>query len=416
MSCKPKTDEKVLHEMKRIALALLICLTCASSAMGVTIEWWQFWTDSDIKPVIESMVSEFEQANPDIEVELRDLTWANGHEKIVISLASGSGPDVLELGSDWIAQFADKNQLADITEYIVDDSSEFQGWGMATYQDKVYAKPWILGTRVMFANRGLLDRAGHEEDFVPINFPDLVSSTQKVDALGDDIYGWGSNAPEKHRLYKKFLPFFWSYGGKIYSDDGKYVLLAAMPGIEGLRKYKWLHEHVGYVANQRGLEDAFLDGKIGYVISGDWLLKRIKKENRDIELTSMLIPGPKFPGLSFMGGEFLAINAASENKEAAMKLIDYITAPENQVRFCRAAQAANPSSLTAQEDEYFTSNIHFQTFIKQIKLAKHPPVDPNWVMIEAAIEEAVEEALFGSGLVAEPLRKAALKVRQLKAE
>ena len=403
--------------MIRITAVLIACLLLvATSTMGVTIEWWQFWTDSDIKPVIESMVTEFEAANPDIEVELRDLTWANGHEKIVIALASGRGPDVLELGSDWIAQFADKGQLADLSDYIADDSAEYQGWSMATYEGSVYAKPWILGTRVLFANRDLLRQADFEDDFIPVQWADFYKSTQRINSLGDDIYGWGSNAPEKHRLYKKFMPFFWSFGGQVFSDDGQYVLLAAMPAIDGLRKYKLLHDNAGYVANQRGIEDAFLDGKIGYIISGDWLLKRINKENRDINVESMLIPGPKFPGFSFMGGEFLAVNAASEHKEAAMKLIDFITSPENQVRFCKAAQAANPSSRTAQDNEYFTLDRHLQTFIKQMNLAKHPPVDPDWVKIEAIIEDAVEEALFETGLPAEALRKAAIKVRQMKAE
>jgi len=407
--------EKVRREMKRIVVLTLFCLLVGSSAMSTTIEWWQFWTDSDIKPVIESIVADFERTNPGIQVKLHDLTWSNGHEKIVIALASGRGPDVLELGSDWIAQFADKGHLADISKFITDDSAAFQGWSMATYDGRVYAKPWVLGTRVLFANRGLLRQAGFDDDFVPIQYVDLLRSAQAIHRLGDDIYGWGSNAPEKHRLYKKFLPFFWSSGGRVFSDDGKYVLLAAMPAIDGLRKYKQLHDEVGYVASQRGIEDAFLDGKVGYVLSGDWLLKRIQKENRDIELASFLIPGPKFPGLSFMGGEFLAVNNASENKDAAMKLIDFITSPENQIRFCRAAQAANPSSLAAQQDDYFTSDMHLQTFIKQMNLSRHPPVDPDWVRIEAAIEEAVEDALFGSGYPAEALRKASLKVRQLKA-
>ena len=96
-----------------------------------------------------------------------------------------------------------------------------------------------------------------------------------------------------------------------------------------------------------------------------------------------------------------------------MKFIDFITSPENQVRFCKANRSANPSSLAAQEDPYFTENVHLQTFIKQIRRAVHPPVHPNWVSIEAAIEEAIEDALFGSGLVAEPLRIARGKIAEL---
>ncbi|RKX24717.1 MAG: hypothetical protein DRP47_10940, partial [Candidatus Zixiibacteriota bacterium] len=375
--------------------------------------WWQFWTDPAIKPTIESIVDEFEKANPGIEVELTDLTWANGHEKIVLALASNTGPDVLELGSDWIAQFAANGHLSGISPMISDDSAKYQGWSMSNYKGQIFGVPWILGTRVLFANRELLNRAGYDHDFVPITWDDLIKAAIAISNLNSDIYGWGSNTAEKHRLYKKFLPFFWSAHAQIFSDDGQYCVLASTYAVDALKTYKKLHDSCGYVANQRGIEDAFLDGKIGFIISGDWLLKRIELEHRKINLVSTLMPGPTFIGRSFMGGEFLAINKASERKQAAMKLIRFVTSPENQVRFCKANRSANPSSIEAQNDEYFSSNIHLQTFIKQLPMSNHPPVNPDWVYIEEIIEEAVEDALFGSGLVAEPLRLARRKIAKL---
>ncbi|HWR82910.1 MAG TPA: extracellular solute-binding protein [Candidatus Deferrimicrobium sp.] len=400
---------------RRILIYSLVSLLVGFSALpAATISWWQFWTDPGIKPTITALVAEFERLNPGIDVELTDLTWANGHEKIAIAFASGTGPDVVELGSDWIAEFAANGQLADISREIASDSANFQGWGMATYQDKVFAKPWILGTRVLFANRDLLSRAGYDSTWLPITMYDLATAARKVDATGKDIYGWGSNTPEKHRLYKKFLPFFWSEGAELFSDDGKYCLLASDKAVRALTQYKNLHDSCGYVADQRGIEDAFLDGKIGFIISGDWLLKRIELENRNIHLASTLVPGKTFTGTSFLGGEFLAINNASANREAALTFINFLTQSENQVRFCRANRSANPSSIAAQDDSYFRANAHLQTFIKQIRSSKHPPVDPNWVYIEDAIEDAVEDALFGSGLVAQPLLRARLKIDAIK--
>ena len=82
--------------MKTVLLALLILVAFTQIGFTkTTIEWWQFWTDPAIKPTIDSIVAEFEQANPDIDVQLTDLTWANGHEKIVIAFASGTGPDLV---------------------------------------------------------------------------------------------------------------------------------------------------------------------------------------------------------------------------------------------------------------------------------------------------------------------------------
>jgi len=405
-----------MRSLYRLPVILAASLTIAAGLVRAetTLEFWQFWTDPDVKPVVTQIVNDFEQVNPDIKVNVTDLTWANGHEKIVVAFASGTGPDVVELGSDWIAQFASSDQIADIGDNIANDSSAFQGWSMATYKDKVYARPWILGTRVLFVNVELSERIGADSGVVPANWGQLESACKKMSELGDDIYGWGSNTAEKHRLYKKFLPFFWSNGAQIFTDDGRLCVLSSQAGIDALKYYKKLHDEHGYVANQRGIEDAFLDNKVGYILSGDWLLRRIKKEKRNVRIVTSFVPGPNLPGRSFMGGEFLALNAKSEHEDAALKFMQFVTAPENQVKLCKAGYMANPSSIAAQQDSFFVSDINLQTFIKQLRFSKHPPVDPNWVDIESAIEEAVEQAVFGKdSLIAQPLYEASQKIQKI---
>jgi ABC-type glycerol-3-phosphate transport system substrate-binding protein len=412
---------------------LTVLLTVGRADSETTVDWWQFWTDPGIKPTIEAMVDEFEQQNPDITVKLTDMTWANGHEKIALAFASGSAPDVVELGSDWIAQFADNGQLADISDHIAADSNQFDGWSLARYKGKIYGRPWILGTRVLFINNDLAWKAGLGESFVPVKWDELKKGAEAVNNLAPNIYGWGSNTAEKHRLYKKFMPFLWSNQGQVLSDGGEYCVISSSRAIEALEFYKELHDCCGYVADQRGIEDAFLDGQIGFIISGDWLLKRIRQENRKISIATSLIPGHNpfgnqeifsgpfantetYPGKSFLGGEFLAVSAQSEERDAALKLIDFITSPENQVRFCKANYSANPSSHVAQQDSFFQDDPNLQTFINQMKLAEHPPVDPDWVYMEAEIEKAVEEVVFEGDTPANALYQAQKNIAKLRSK
>lgn len=400
---------------KKILFTTALILTFSLNSSAKTkLTFWQFWTDPNIKPVIEQIVADFEKQNPDIEIELTDLTWGYGHQKIAIAFASGRGPDIVELGSDWIAEFAANDQLMDITSEIQSDSAAYQGWGMANYHNRIYAQPWFLGTRVLFGNRDLIIQSGQSDKFIPLTLDQLKNSAKQINTLGKNIYGFGSNTPEKHRLYKKYLPFFWSFGGQLFDDRYGYCLLASNYGIKSLTYYKELHDSCGFVGSQRQIEDAFLDGKIGYIISGDWLLKRIEKEKRDINLISSFIPGLKMNGTSFLGGEFLAINNASDNKEAAFKFIKFFTSPENQIKFCIENRSANPSSVEAQKDPYFESNPHIQTFIKQIKFTKHPPVIPEWVNVEEIIEDAVKRVLFDGEPTATTLFEARKKIEEIR--
>ncbi len=291
-----------------LTAALLSCSGGQKQSGQVTLDWWQFWTDPAIKPTIAKIAADYEAANPNVKINLTDLTWANGHEKIVVAISSGTAPDIIELGSDWVAEFSSTGHLADITDDMIQDSSGFLGWSAGIWDDRIYAKPWILGTRVVFVNRDLLRQSGLGENYIPINWEQLKTACYTIDSLGDDIYGFGSNAAEKHRLYKKFLPFLWAADGRIVSRDGKYAVLASDKAYRTLKFYKELSDSCSMVDTQRRLEDAFLAGKVGVIISGDWLLKRIRNENIDLDFATTpcaLRSGEKVSGLVFYGKDAL---------------------------------------------------------------------------------------------------------------
>ncbi len=395
-------------------LLVMQIISCSGGPDGtVTLEWWQFWTDPAIKPTIEKMVDDFEAANPGIKINITDLTWANGHEKIVVAFSSGTAPDIVELGSDWVPEFSSSGQLADITQEVVSDSAQFWGWSPGIFDDKIYAHPWILGTRVLFINKELAAKAGYEENYAPANWPQMRELCYKIDSIGDDIYGFGSNAAEKHRLYKKYMPFFWSHDGRIISLDGKYCVFGSDKAYKSLKFYKELTDSCSMVDTQRRLEDAFLDGKIGVIISGDWLLKRIKNEGHDISITTTFIPGPEYPGKSFAGGEYLAVSSGCKNKEKALQFIKHITGGDNQLLFCKANYSANPSNKEATEDPFFKEDIDLRTFVMQMNLSVMPPAIPEWVYVEEIIENTLEDILFNDAPMAETLYEAQQKIADL---
>jgi len=410
------------HMKRYIVITVLLSLfllACGSDydPNKVTIVWWQFWTDAGIKPVIQSIIADFESMHPGVTVKLVDLTWADGHDKIAVAFSSSGGPDVVELGSDWVAEFSSTNHLADITTQVEPMLDDYMKWAPVEYGGKYYGMPWILGTRVLFANTDLLRRAGYAADYMPQTWDDLLEASVKLNTLGGGTFGFGSNSAERHRLYKKFLPFLWSNGGAILSKDGKHCLLDEPAAIEALEYYIKLCKN-GVTDSQRRLEDAFLQGKIGFIISGDWLLKRFDREKPNIHFNTGLIPGPD--GLasssSFAGGEYLVVNENSEHKNEAFQLIKYICMPEMQLRFCTANRTANPSSKSAATDSVFLSHPHFDTFNEQIKKAKMPPINPQWVYMEDILEKAIEAALYETKTPQAAFGEAKIKIEELIAQ
>ena len=402
---------------KYILIALLALLAgCGGQDEDVKIRlsFWQFWTSPDVKPTIEKLIADYETTHPETEIDLVDLTWSDGHEKIVVAFSTGTAPDIVELGSDWIGEFALKGVLADLTAFHDSIQSDLLMWEPATAGGKVYAVPWLLGTRVLYYNKDLMRRAGVDTDQPPRTWAQLLDYSKRITALGEPGFGFGSNSAERHRLYKKFLPFLWSNGGKIIADDGATSLLGQDSAIEALEYYVALSD-AGYMESQRGLDDKFLAGELGFIISGDWLLRRIAKQPPPFNIGTALIPVPDTTAesISFAGGEYLAINRESRHKDEALAFVSYLVSKGPDYLFCHAVGSPTPANKNAAVRIMSEADSLSRTFLLQIKTARMSPVHPEWVYIEEKLERAVEEAIYHKTDPATAMKKAAGEIDKL---
>jgi maltose-binding protein MalE len=170
---------------------------------------------------------------------------------------------------------------------------------------------------------------------------------------------------------------------------------------------------VGLVETQRQLDDAFLQGRLGFWISGAWLAEKLRRQPPPWEYNLSLLPGltPTQPGLSFAGGEYLAISASSPRKDLALALVRFLTDGHNAVRFCRAVtEAGFPADQRFHNDSLLLQIPYRRVFAEQLRSARMTPVHPRWLDIEAALETAVVEVLYGTRSPEEALRYAEQKL------
>jgi multiple sugar transport system substrate-binding protein len=405
--------------MRRVLIGLFLLSVCVGCIRRVedktTITWWQFWTDPRAKPVIEELVATFEGENPNIDVELVDLTWAEGHQKIVVAFATGSTPDVLELGSDWVAEFSHKGLLQDLTAEAERQRDIFMMWEPVQYDGRIYGYPWLLGTRVLFYNKDLLYRAGLDTAGAPELWDDWLTQAQSIDALADDVHGFAANAFEHHRLYKKFLPLFWSAGGKLFSDDGTRCLIDSDEGIQALEFYVQLC-NAGLVESQRELDLAFGQGRIGFTISGDWLLNQLRRNPDAPRYGLSRVPAPENgESISFAGGEYLVVPRNSPHAQEAQLFISFLLRPENNLKLCRAIGFI-PSNRAAAHNPHFTDDPFRQVFTDQLESSRPTPVHPRWIEMEELIERAVESAMYKALTPDSALHRAAAQINDVLAQ
>lgn len=391
-----------------LAAWVLLAGGCGGQDDRRTIRFWQFWDLAVIQP----MVDRFEAAHPDVRVEVEQLTWKSGLEKIQAALASGTQPDLCELGSTWLPRFSYDGVLEDLTDVYEAQADSFLMWESALWQGRAFGLPWVQGSRALFYNRELFRRAGLDPDRPPETWDELLAAARAIDVLEPDVKGFGQNLGERYVLYKKFMVFAWSNGGCILDDDGD-VQIAGNETLEALEYYLELSKY-SLKEKQEVLDHYFKTGKLGMQISGAWNLGNYRQEAPDLDYGVALVPRPahdRGTPVSFAGAEMLVVFRGTAMREESIALARFLQSYPQARALSRAAGSVFPASKLALEDTTFTNDEKKRVFLEQAFTSRTAPAHPGWIEMEDVINEAIEEVLYGRRAPRWCLRSAADKIQ-----
>ncbi len=397
-----------------VALALALVLTgCGQQKKSAqeVIVFWQFFPAEQIQPVLD----EFKKQNPDVDVQMEQLTWQSGLEKITAATAAGNVPDLCELGSTWFPRFASQGALADWSDSTAPLAADMVLADMVKVNGKAYGLPWVVGTRALFWNKDLFAKAGLDTTKAPDTWSELLEAARRVNALGDGVSGYGVNAGERYVLFKKFMPFAWGNGGTLLTPDGTGSAFNSPQNREALTLLLALAK-LGRVDKQDQLDEAFMQGKLGAQISGAWLFRKIPKQAPDLHYGVALVPRPaadRGTHASFAGGEILTSFSASRNKAGAWRLARFLASREAALMLCKANQSVQPAVAGAVSDAYYQSRPNERVLVEQLASAVPTPNHPAWLDMESAIEDEVEKALYGKVTAAAAIRAASDRIDAL---
>ncbi|UCG51929.1 MAG: extracellular solute-binding protein [Candidatus Latescibacterota bacterium] len=374
------------------------------------LRFWQFWDTG----VIEPIVREFETRNPGVTVEVEQLTWKSGLEKIQAAIASGTQPDLCELGSTWVPRFSYEGVLEDLTSIYTEVADSFIMWDSARWNGRVYGLPWVQGSRALFYNEDLFRRAGLDPDRPPKTWDELLVAAREIDGLSDDISGFGLNLGERYVLYKKFMAFARGNGGGIIDSNGQ-VVFDSPQNLEALEFYQTLARY-SLKEKQEVLDHYFKSGRLGIQISGAWNLRNYALEAPDLNYRVALVPKPSATDgehASFAGSEMLVIFKKSKRKGDALKLARFLHEYAQAKELCLAVRSVFPASKEALNDPEFSSDERVSVFVEQSMTSQTAPAHPGWIEIEDIINRAIEEVLYGRVEPREALGTAAVAIREV---
>lgn len=273
------------------------------------------------------------------------------------------------------------------------DKTKFYGGAQGTTEVRgtSYAVPWYVETRLVYYRTDLAQKAGvtQAKDWDGLK---AMAKAMKEKAGAQ----WGiALQPGQTGSWQTVLPFMWSNGGKVSSDDQKTWTWDDPKNVEALKYYQsFFTEGIANKAPTAGTTEAdFVSGKVPMFISGPWMMAAVEKAGGGAAFKDKydVMPMPtKQTSASFVGGSNLAVFKASKNRAAAWKFVDYLTQEATQIEWYKLTTDL-PSVQSAWKDPSLTADTKLAKFGEQLKSAFAPPALGTWEQVAAKFDAAVEQ-------------------------
>lgn len=385
----------------RVVFGLLLgCSRPESTAL-------ELWAAGREGEVVAQLMPEFEAENPGLRVHVQQLSWRGAHEKLLTAVVGESTPDVAPVGNTWIPEFAMIGALDALDERLarstVIDEQDYFGGVLDTnrFEGHLYGVPWYVDTRLLFYRTDLAEQAGVHAS--PTSWSEWYEMLRALKA-SYEARQQPAGIPILLALFEPepFIALALQPGEPLLRDGDRYGNFQSPGFRRALGFFTSLFQtglaplaSQGHVANQW---EEFARGNLASFVSGPWqlgeLARRLPPELAG-SWTASPLPGPDGPGSSLALGSSLVVFSGSRKKEAAWKLIEYLSRPEVQRRFY-ALTGDLPPRRASWADSELASDPRTAAFRAQLERVSATPPIPEWERITEQIKIVAEHAARGT--------------------
>ena len=349
-----------------------------------------------------------------------DLTYVAGssegspyQDKLKTDIAAGTAPDVFWLPGTDIADFAKAGLIANIREEAAateHSDADFYAGPMAsltvdpatgaTSPDFLWGIPRDVSTFALYMNLDLIEAAGVDDPRELAAAGDwdwdaFEATSKAITDLGDGNKGFGAGG-----WWANWGYFVHSAGGGFFNEDRTACALDTDESIAGLEYLKGLYDSGYGVPFGEDAEPGFKAGQVGMFINGRWATPGAR-EITDFAWDVVALPTGAVEGRNWQFWGAYVVNAKTENKAAAWKLIQELTSADVQGQISELG-ANIPSRVSADATEKFltfsppANNQAFLDGIANNPVAEGPLWNGNWPAFDKAAGDGVTAVLSGT--------------------
>ncbi|NLY90495.1 MAG: sugar ABC transporter substrate-binding protein [Firmicutes bacterium] len=395
----------------RLFFVLILIMTAVFPLKAANVQTISLWAMGVEGQNIGKLLPQFEAENPGIKVKLQVIPWSAANDRLLTAVAGGTVPDLTQMGSTYMAQFTTAGALEDLSPYLAKSNSLKLDDFFPACRDlyivdgKPYGIPWYADTRFFFYRTDILEEVGYKE--FPDTWDEFIDCCRKLRARGPNQHAVNMAAGN----WQVTMNFIWANGGRIFDEEGR----PAVTEEAFVEAVAWLvdifkNEYALLDTGGSNIRQELANGRLPIFIGGFWEgnLLRTETPHLDGKWSIALMPMKKSRA-SFMGGCGLVIFKRARQKEAAWKLIEFLSRPEiqNQWREAAGSIPANIEAMAMAAEQDPLMKIVFE----QLKEGVAPPVVPQWPEIEGRLNTRIQEACYG---VRTPLEACQLLAKDLE--
>ncbi len=360
--------------------------------------------------VSDSIDAAWDGAN--LEYEAGGTETAAYQDVLRTEIAGGTAPDVFWIPGTDIADFANRGLILDLRE-LADASGNYAGdaayapgpMELLTYDPdtqtsgpSLWGLPRDVSTFAFYLNLDLIAEAGAPDPRALDEAGDWDWDTfrevaEAVDALGDDIQGFGMNNWWAN-------PGIWmnSAGGGFFNEDRTESRVGSDESVLGLEYLSGLYQDGLGVPYGEDSQPPFQAGQVGMQLTGRWSTPAYRENDFDWDVVNIPAGPEGAVNWTFWGA--YVVNANTEHPEQAFELLTRLTDGDVQAEI--AELGANiPSRVddpgTIDQFLTFTPPENNQAFIDGLETSEPegPLWEGDWPAFDGILAPAIEAVIAG---------------------
>ncbi|ASM31246.1 ABC transporter substrate-binding protein [Serratia marcescens] len=366
MSPIKNTGRLLAHSILASALLLPTLLHAADK---ITLRY-AVWDRNQLSSEQE-IAKRFEQANPDIKIEIELTPSAQYFVKLDSAAAGGVAPDIFWINMPYFVQYAKNGIMEPLAPYIKDSGLKLDDVVASSvkayqYDGQQMAIPRDVDSIAVWYNKKLFDQAGVSYPTSDWNWDDLKS---KATALKNGLKGTAFPLVMDLSIdgQDSYMNLLFQNGNHIVPKDGQPTDIAN-------DKSLWVYQQLqgmmkdGLMASAQQMsevktENIFQSNRAAMVYAGSWLAAPFANNpliNDHIGVVMM----PKIERQSGVAHSLaFAMSAKSAHKQAAWKYIAFMSSEASQAELAKVVIPANKTAakVWAQQIQKVDVSPYIQT-------------------------------------------------------